>query len=69
MVPSVRLLYSNGVIQFQQDHSRIHSSSAVKNDYGCQMMLNSFPGHHDQPYLNSGLINAAEITFEIHICT
>jgi hypothetical protein len=50
MVPSVRLLYRNGVIQFQQVHSRIHSFSVVKNDYGCKLMSNSFPGHHDQPY-------------------
>ena len=48
-IPSVRLLYRNGVIQFQQVHSRIHSSSVVKNDYGCKLMPNSFPGH--QPNL------------------
>jgi hypothetical protein len=30
MVPSVRVLYPDGVIQFQQDHSSIHDSCVVQ---------------------------------------
>jgi hypothetical protein len=30
MVPSVRVLCPNGVIQFQQDHSSIHNSRVVQ---------------------------------------
>jgi hypothetical protein len=30
MVPSVRVLYPDGVTQFQQDHSSIHDSRVVK---------------------------------------
>jgi hypothetical protein len=30
MVPSVRVLYPDGVIQFQQDHSSIHDSRVVQ---------------------------------------
>jgi hypothetical protein len=30
MVPSVRVLYLNGVIQFQQDHFSIHDSRVVQ---------------------------------------
>jgi transposase len=30
MVPSVRVLYLDGVIQFQQDHASIHDSRLVQ---------------------------------------
>jgi hypothetical protein len=30
MVPSVRVLYPDGVIQFQQDHSSIHDTFIVQ---------------------------------------
>jgi hypothetical protein len=30
MVPSVRVLYPDGIIQFQQDHSSIHDSGIVQ---------------------------------------
>ena len=30
MLPSVRMLYPNGIIHFQQDHSSIHDSSVVQ---------------------------------------
>jgi hypothetical protein len=30
MLPSVRMLYPDGIIHFQQDHSSIHDSSVVQ---------------------------------------
>jgi hypothetical protein len=36
MVPSVRMLYPNGIIHLQQDHSSIHDSRAVQESLSRQ---------------------------------
>jgi hypothetical protein len=45
MVTSVRVLYPDGVIQFQQDHSSIHDSRIVQEwpSWQADVKLNDWP--------------------------
>jgi hypothetical protein len=48
MVPSVRVLYPDGVIQFQQDHSSITILVLFKNGYRGRPLSKSLTGHHER---------------------
>jgi hypothetical protein len=48
MVPSVRMLYHDGIIHLQQDHSSIHDSHVVQEWLSQQADVNTLTGHRER---------------------
>jgi hypothetical protein len=53
MVPSVGVLYPDGVIQFQQDHSSIHDSPVVQEWLSQQVDVKLIDWPPREPNMNS----------------
>ena len=53
MVPSVRMLYPDYIIHFQQDYSSIHVIVWFKNGYRCRPTSNLLTGRCRKPSLSS----------------